>query len=214
MSDSKCVFTVIFRVAVSPLPGLIAPLQATCKHFDVHTGPENIPTSRFSFDAVVSYRDWIETFQPAFKACGEAGAMSYMCSYNAINGVPSCANRELLTDLLRDTWNFDGFVVSDCGRLRGKWWEGRKGEGGGREGRERGVGGKEGRGRWREGRESGVEGRKEGREGGGGITLFSLVVGWMTSYHGDVVAMGDIHLNDSLAVRVEDVCVELWSLIG
>lgn len=66
----------------------------------------------------MSYRDWIETFQPAFKACGEAGAMSYMCSYNAINGVPSCANRELLTDLLRESWKFDGFVVSDCGRLR------------------------------------------------------------------------------------------------
>ena len=44
--------------------------------------------------------------------------MSYMCSYNAINGVPSCANRELLTDLLRESWKFDGFVVSDCGRLR------------------------------------------------------------------------------------------------
>ena len=121
MSDSNCVFTVIFHVALSPLSTPLAPPQATCKHFDVHTGPENIPTSRFSFDAVVSYRDWIETFQPAFKACGEAGAMSYMCSYNAINGVPSCANRELLTDLLRDNWNFDGFVVSDCGRLRGEW---------------------------------------------------------------------------------------------
>lgn len=42
--------------------------------------------------------------------------MSYMCSYNAINGVPACANRELLTDLLRNTWKFDGFVVSDCGK--------------------------------------------------------------------------------------------------
>jgi hypothetical protein len=41
---------------------------ATCKHFDVHTGPENIPSSRFSFDSVVSYRDWVETFQPAFKS--------------------------------------------------------------------------------------------------------------------------------------------------
>jgi beta-glucosidase len=85
---------------------------ATCKHFDVHTGPENIPVSRFSFDAIVSYRDWIETFQPAFKACGAAGAMSYMCSYNSINGVPACANRELLGDLLRGEWNFTGFVVS------------------------------------------------------------------------------------------------------
>ena len=92
-------------------------LQATCKHFDVHTGPEDIPENRMQFDSVVSYRDWIETFQPAFKACAEAGVMSYMCSYNAINGVPSCANRELLTDLLRDTWKFDGFVVSDCGAV-------------------------------------------------------------------------------------------------
>ena len=73
--------------------------------------------SRFSFDAIVSYRDWIETFQPAFQACGTAGAMSYMCSYNAINGVPACANRELLGDLLRGEWNFTGFVVSDCGKL-------------------------------------------------------------------------------------------------
>ena len=94
---------------------------------------------------MVSYRDWIETFQPAFKACGEAGAMSYMCSYNAINGVPSCANRELLTDLLRENWKFNGFVVSDCGRLR--------------------------------------------EVVGGGLTVFSLVVGWVTSYHGEVVIM-------------------------
>ena len=83
----------------------------------MHAGPENIPEDRGQFDAVVGYRDWIETFQPAFKACAEAGAMSYMCSYNAINGVPACANRELLTDLLRDTWKFDGFVVSDCGAV-------------------------------------------------------------------------------------------------
>ena len=45
--------------------------------------------------------------------------MSYMCSYNAINGVPACANRELLTDILRNTWNFNGFVVSDCGKYSG-----------------------------------------------------------------------------------------------
>ena len=72
--------------------------------------------NRGSFDAVVSYRDWIETFQPAFKACNEAGVMSYMCSYNAINGVPACANHELLTGLARDTWGFKGFIVSDCGK--------------------------------------------------------------------------------------------------
>ena len=91
--------------------------QATCKHFDVHAGPENIPVSRGSFDAVVSYRDWIETFQPAFRACNKAGVMSYMCSYNAINGVPACANYELLTKLTRDSWGFNGFIVSDCGMM-------------------------------------------------------------------------------------------------
>ncbi len=85
---------------------------ATCKHFDVHAGPENIPSSRFSFDSIVSYRDWIETFQPAFKACTKAGAVSHMCSYNEINGVPSCANGELLS-IPYDEWNFTGFIVSD-----------------------------------------------------------------------------------------------------
>ena len=38
-------------------------------------------------------------------------------SYNEINGIPNCVNRELLTDLLRDTWNFTGYVTSDCGAV-------------------------------------------------------------------------------------------------
>ena len=37
-----------------------------------------------------------------------------MCSYNAVNGVPSCANNWLLGTLLRDSWAFDGYVTSDC----------------------------------------------------------------------------------------------------
>jgi len=41
------------------------------------------------------------SYTPAFKACVEAGARSVMCSYNAVNGKPSCANPELLQDLLR-----------------------------------------------------------------------------------------------------------------
>ncbi|XP_019862172.1 PREDICTED: uncharacterized protein LOC100638070 isoform X2 [Amphimedon queenslandica] len=91
--------------------------NAGCKHFDVHGGPENIPTSRFSFDAKVSMRDWRMTFLPQFKACVEAGALSLMCSYNRINGVPACANKALLTDILRNEWDFKGYVVSDQGAL-------------------------------------------------------------------------------------------------
>uniref|UniRef100_A0A1X7UPQ3 Glycoside hydrolase family 3 N-terminal domain-containing protein n=1 Tax=Amphimedon queenslandica TaxID=400682 RepID=A0A1X7UPQ3_AMPQE len=91
--------------------------NAGCKHFDVHGGPEDTPVPRFSFDANVTMRDWRMTFLPQFKACVEAGALSLMCSYNRINGVPACANKKLLTDILRNEWNFKGYVVSDQGAL-------------------------------------------------------------------------------------------------
>ncbi|KAK6170692.1 hypothetical protein SNE40_019019 [Patella caerulea] len=87
--------------------------NAGCKHFDVHGGPENIPVSRFSFNAQVSDRDWRTTFLPQFKACVKAGTYNLMCSYNRINGVPSCANKKLLTDILRNEWNFTGYIISD-----------------------------------------------------------------------------------------------------
>ncbi|XP_076466350.1 uncharacterized protein LOC143297766 isoform X2 [Babylonia areolata] len=91
--------------------------SAGCKHFDVHGGPDNVPVSRFSFDARVSEVDWHQTFLPAFKACVEAGTFSVMCSYNSINGVPACANRKLLTEILRVGWAFTGYVVSDQSAL-------------------------------------------------------------------------------------------------
>ncbi|XP_052242270.1 uncharacterized protein LOC127852358 isoform X2 [Dreissena polymorpha] len=87
--------------------------NAGCKHFDVHGGPENIPESRFSFDAKVSERDWRLTFLPAFRACVKAGTYSLMCSYNSVNGIPACANHELLTKKLRAEWGFKGYVISD-----------------------------------------------------------------------------------------------------
>ncbi|XP_033741272.1 LOW QUALITY PROTEIN: probable beta-D-xylosidase 2 [Pecten maximus] len=87
--------------------------NAGCKHFDVHGGPDNIPVSRFSFDAQVRERDWRLTFLPAFRRCVEAGTYSIMCSYNRLNGVPACGNKRLLTDILRKEWGFRGYVVSD-----------------------------------------------------------------------------------------------------
>ncbi|XP_077869988.1 uncharacterized protein LOC100375243 [Saccoglossus kowalevskii] len=91
--------------------------NAGCKHFDVHGGPEDIPVSRFSFDAKVFERDWQMTFLPAFHECVKAGVYSVMCSYNRINEVPACANTRLLTDILRKEWGFDGYVVSDEGAV-------------------------------------------------------------------------------------------------
>ncbi|XP_063810454.1 uncharacterized protein LOC135035884 isoform X1 [Pseudophryne corroboree] len=91
--------------------------NAGCKHFDVHGGPENVPVSRFSFDAKVEERDLRMTFLPQFQACIEAGTYSIMCSYNRVNGVPACANKILLTDILRSEWGFEGYVVSDEGAI-------------------------------------------------------------------------------------------------
>ena len=52
-------------------------------------------------------------YLPPFKAAIDAGSDTVMCSFNAINGVPGCANHELETDLLKHEWGFDGFIESD-----------------------------------------------------------------------------------------------------
>ena len=48
-----------------------------------------------------------------YKAAIDAGAGSVMASFNEVDGVPATANKWLLTDVLRQQWNFDGFVVTD-----------------------------------------------------------------------------------------------------
>jgi beta-glucosidase len=52
-------------------------------------------------------------YLPPFKAAIDAGADTVMCSFNAISGVPGCANRHTETDILKHEWGFDGFVESD-----------------------------------------------------------------------------------------------------
>jgi beta-glucosidase len=86
--------------------------DATPKHFAVHSGPER---GRDSFNAVVSPHDLEDTYFRAFRAVtGEGHADALMCSYNEINGVPSCASPTNLGSMLRDQWGFHGYVVSDC----------------------------------------------------------------------------------------------------
>jgi len=86
--------------------------DATPKHFAVHSGPESI---RDGFNSVVSQHDLADTYLPAFhQLTSEAHADAMMCSYNAINGTPSCANPTLLHDRVRAVWGFPGYVVSDC----------------------------------------------------------------------------------------------------
>jgi beta-glucosidase len=88
---------------------------ATPKHFAVHSGPE---PARHTIDVKISKHDLEDTYLPAFRATvmeGHAG--SVMCSYNAVNGEPSCANQFLLEESLRKSWGFKGFVVSDCAAI-------------------------------------------------------------------------------------------------
>lgn len=87
---------------------------ATPKHFAVYNGPEPL---RHKIDAKVSLHDLESTYFPAFRAAiTEGHADSMMCSYNAINGVPSCANK-LLSQVVRGKWGFGGFITSDCGAI-------------------------------------------------------------------------------------------------
>jgi len=96
---------------------------ATPKHYAVHSGPE---PERHGFDAKAYERDLRETYLPAFRATiVEGKAYSVMCAYNRTNEEPCCANKKLMTDILRGEWGFNGYVVSDCGAIR-DIWEGHK----------------------------------------------------------------------------------------
>lgn len=88
---------------------------ATPKHYAVHSGPE---ATRHQDDVRPSPKDLEETYLPTFRTTlVEANAQSVMCAYNAVDGVPACANTVLLRDILRDKWGFEGAVVSDCGAV-------------------------------------------------------------------------------------------------
>ncbi|HJZ95261.1 MAG TPA: glycoside hydrolase family 3 C-terminal domain-containing protein, partial [Candidatus Solibacter sp.] len=88
---------------------------ATAKHYAVHSGPES---TRHSFDVHPSSTDLADTYLPAFRASIlEAQAYSVMCAYNSVNGVPACANTDLLVKTLRGDWQFPGYIVSDCGAI-------------------------------------------------------------------------------------------------
>jgi beta-glucosidase len=54
-----------------------------------------------------------DIYLPPFRAAVQAGAGTLMSAFIDLNGIPATANRRLLTDILRDEWRFDGFVVSD-----------------------------------------------------------------------------------------------------
>lgn len=85
---------------------------ACAKHYAVHSGPEH---NRHSFDARASLFDLWDTYLPAFRhLVTKAKVHGIMCAYNRFEGQPCCGNNELLHNILRNQWNFDGYVTSDC----------------------------------------------------------------------------------------------------
>jgi beta-glucosidase len=85
---------------------------AGIKHFALN----DQESDRFTADVQIDDRGAIESDLLAFEiAIKDSGVQSVMCSYNLLNHVYACENSRLLTELLRNTWGFQGFVMSDWG---------------------------------------------------------------------------------------------------
>jgi len=65
----------------------------------------------------MSDRTLWEIYLPPFKAAADAGAATFMNSFNDLNGIPASGNKYLQRDILKGKWNFKGFVVSDWGSI-------------------------------------------------------------------------------------------------
>jgi beta-glucosidase len=83
---------------------------ASVKHFAAYGQPEG---GRDYNTTDMSEARLRNLYLPPFKAAVDAGADTVMCSFNAISGVPGCANHETETSILKKEWGFDGFVESD-----------------------------------------------------------------------------------------------------
>ena len=85
-------------------------VMATVKHFALYGAPE---AGRDYHTVDMSMNRMFNEYLATYKAAIDAGAGSVMTAFNEVNGVPATANKWLLTELLRDQWGFDGFVVTD-----------------------------------------------------------------------------------------------------
>ena len=91
--------------------------SACCKHYvansmDGTTEKDGEHHDRNHVDSIVPMQDLIDSYMLPFQSCVEKGQVtSLMCSYNAVNGVPSCANDWLLNQVAREEWGFDGYSL-------------------------------------------------------------------------------------------------------
>lgn len=88
--------------------------MACVKHFALYGAAEaGRDYNTVDMSRVRMYNQYLEPY----KAAAKAGAGSFMSSFNVVDGVPATCNRWLLTDLLRNDWQYDGFVVTDYGSI-------------------------------------------------------------------------------------------------
>jgi beta-glucosidase len=85
-------------------------LVASPKHFVAYGQPES--GRDYNTTDMSTQRLW-NFYLPPFKAALDTGADTFMCSFNAINGVPGCGNDDTMNRILKGEWGFDGFVESD-----------------------------------------------------------------------------------------------------
>ncbi|AZB29282.1 beta-glucosidase BglX [Chryseobacterium balustinum] len=94
--------------------GNLDAIMACAKHFAAY----GAAVGGRDYNSVdMSLRQLHETYLPPFKAAVEAGVATFMNSFNDINGIPATANKYILRNLLKDQWNYKGFVVSDWGSI-------------------------------------------------------------------------------------------------
>lgn len=91
-------------------------LYSTLKHFAAYGVPES---GHNGARTNCGMRQLLSEYLPPFKKAVEAGVGTIMTSYNSIDGVPCTANKELLTDVLRNQWGFKGFIYSDLLSIEG-----------------------------------------------------------------------------------------------
>ncbi|ESR45707.1 Beta-D-xylosidase 4 [Citrus sinensis] len=90
-------------------------VAACCKHYTAYDLDNWKGTDRYHFNAMVTKQDLDDTFQPPFKSCViDGNVASVMCSYNQVNGKPTCADPDLLAGVIRGQWKLNGYIVSDC----------------------------------------------------------------------------------------------------
>ncbi|KAL5791922.1 hypothetical protein ACOSP7_000516 [Xanthoceras sorbifolium] len=90
-------------------------VAASCKHFTAYDLENWNGVDRFHFNAEVSKQDMEDTFDVPFRMCVKEGNVaSVMCSYNQVNGVPTCADPNILKKTIRGQWRLNGYIVSDC----------------------------------------------------------------------------------------------------